>query len=332
MKYATILKMNPFKKTISALGLVGAMCFSGCTEDNIPVNPPVYNPPARVSYQPAPVSQRSHSPINSLPAEQVPDTYNFNSDSLRYTNKYEEKLLTSPTLTIEEKLLSLGKFYHIYPGKNTKQKPIATVKGKNWNWLNDVFVLKTVDGKILASEKEVFKFFKFTRAANCFDGNGRNYGYIGEELNWKDALTFGHVFHIYDSNKFQIGRSVRGALTGDITIRNNAGNNDYFADKELLHIRDRFVLYVQNPNSRIPRVHAILLTCIEEALMDAEAARARESSSKSSVLGTSDRQAKEKMKKSMDKFKENMKKIEENMKNFMYRSFYFEDPNYINKR
>lgn len=203
-----------------------------------------------------------------IPRNPIPDgvAERVDRDS---SNQYEDKLRSTKVITIKEKTFGMGKDYDII----IDDKDVATVSGKDFRFLGgDLFTLKTLDGKILASEKEHKDFLQMDRAASVYDGNGELTGYIGERC-WKDLFSWGHIFYLYDKDQKEIGSSKRVGNTslGSHKIYNNKGNVVYDVNKKFILLGgDKYVI-TKVDESAIPIEHAILITCIEDAIMDAEA-------------------------------------------------------------
>ena len=119
---------------------------------------------------------------------------------------YEQKLRNAKVITIKERVLNMGRDYDVFAG----DEKVATVSGKDIRLapgvVGDVFKLKTKDGKLLAYEQEHKKFLKLNRVASCYDSEGNLMGYFGEEK-IRDLFSFSYVFHFYDAEKNEIGKS-----------------------------------------------------------------------------------------------------------------------------
>jgi uncharacterized protein YxjI len=92
----------------------------------------------------------------------------------------ESDLRSAREIRIEEKVFNRGKDYDV----KVDGQIVAKVAGKNFRmpWQGDVFTLQTVDGVVLASEKEhKRRMFESNRSAAISDGAGGIWGYIGEQ-------------------------------------------------------------------------------------------------------------------------------------------------------
>ena len=179
----------------------------------------------------------------------------------------EQQLRSALEVKIEERVINLGKDYDIL----VRGQKVATVSGKNVRIMSgDVFTLTTVDGKVLASEKEHKSFFALNRAASCYDSKGELTGYLGEER-FKDFLFLSYTFHFYDADKKEIGTSKKlgkSALNSH-NLYDGAGNVDYTIDKHFSLVGDSYTLKILDHESAIPLTSAIFMVCIEDAIGDA---------------------------------------------------------------
>lgn len=181
-------------------------------------------------------------------------------------SSYENKLRGASEIVISEKVLTVGKHYDVYVGS----EKVADVTGKAIEIWGDVFTLKTVDGKVLASEKECKSFLKLNRSAICYDKNSNVIGYIGEEK-ISDLLSWSYVFHFYDLNQMEIGKSKKlgKSALNKHKLYDNQGNVDYDVDKKLNILSDKYVLKRLDFESTISLEFAIFIVCIEDAIADA---------------------------------------------------------------
>jgi len=184
---------------------------------------------------------------------------------------FEQRLREADEIIIQEHVANIGKDYDIY----VKGERVATVSGKNAKLWGDVFTLKTVDGKVLGSEKEHKRILGWNRTAAFYDPNGKLNGFLGEEK-VSDMFTLGYIFHFRDENKNKLGKSQKiGKSAINLHyLYDNQGNTDYSIDKKftvagsLSAKGDKYVLMVKDRESSIPLEHAIFLTCIEDAIAD----------------------------------------------------------------
>jgi len=190
-----------------------------------------------------------------------------NNNSTEIIN-YEQKLRTASTITISEYVISLGKDYDIL----ADGVKVGTVEGKNLKLWGDVFTLKILDGKVLASEKENKRIlFQYNREASVHDVNDTIIGYFAEEK-FNDWLSWGYIFHFYDADRNEVGKSQKigkGAWNYH-KLFDNQGNTDYTVDKKFVMMGgDKYEIQVHDFESAIPLEQAILLICVEDAIADA---------------------------------------------------------------
>ena len=177
-----------------------------------------------------------------------------------------QRLNNASQITIEERVLNIGKDYNIIVGR----EKVASVSGKDINVIGgDVFTLTTVDGQVLASEKEHTRFLSLSRTASCYDAQGKLTGYIGEEK-LKDFFSLSYVFHFYDANKQDLGtsRKLGKSSFNRHNLYDAQGNADYNIDKHFSLIGDTYTLTVLDKTSAIPLTSAIFMVCIEDAIGD----------------------------------------------------------------
>jgi len=189
---------------------------------------------------------------------------------------YEQKLFDADKVVIKEKIFSWGKDYRVF----VDDIKVASVTGKNFKFFEgDEFILRTEDGKVIASEKEHYKLFKLDRTASCFDADGNLTGYIGEET-WNDFFSLKYQFHVYDANQNKIGSSKKTLLSllSKQELQDNQGNTDYTIH-EKLGLKDIYEITVLDQNSSITLDKAIFLTCIVDAVTDAAESDSDDSSS-----------------------------------------------------
>jgi len=181
-------------------------------------------------------------------------------------NTNAKKIYDATSITVEEYVMSLGKKYAI----KIDDKDVGTVSGNVFKPFGDVFTLKTIDGVVMAKEKEVKRFLRLNRAAVCYDPDGKESGFIGEEV-FNDWGSISYVFHFYDANKNELGSSRKlGKSCFNIhKLYDDQGSFDYDIDKKAVFLSgDKYVLTIKNPKSKIPVEHAILLVCIEDVIGD----------------------------------------------------------------
>jgi len=207
----------------------------------------------------------NNTPSDTIPRNERPQAVERPAEEHRAS--ITDRLFAARTILVDERMLSWGKEYEIKVAGET----LATVEGKNWKTWTDLFTLTTIDGVVLASERENMRAFGPNRSAAFFDGDGRPSGYFSEDT-LSDFLRWGHRIHIYATDGHEIGVSKRTPGFGGYTqtITDAAGVTQYVIEKKFA-LGHEFELVVSNPQSAIPLPQAILLTCVEDAITDAEA-------------------------------------------------------------
>ena len=150
--------------------------------------------------------------------------------------------------------------------------------------LLDVFTLKTIDGQVLAYEKEDIRIKRMSmnRLSNVYDANGNPTGSL-KENKLKDFGKLKYIFHIYDEDGHEIGASEKFSNISFIQtfkIKDYSGQVEYDIDKKTIFnlFKDKYVISVQDNNPIVPLYKAIFVTCIEDAIGDAQASSSSSSS------------------------------------------------------
>lgn len=183
---------------------------------------------------------------------------------------YGWMLRNASRVTVEEDFFTWGKTYDIFVNKD-KEK-VGQVKGEVLPLWGDTYVLRDLAGNILAKEKEKKRVIAIDRSADFFDGEGNLIGNVSEET-WEDLLSFKRIFHFYDPSGVEIGQSEKSSISfgyADLNILDKKGQTDYTIEREFTLLDDEYTITVHDPNSRIPIEQAVLITCIEDAIADAQ--------------------------------------------------------------
>jgi uncharacterized protein YxjI len=178
---------------------------------------------------------------------------------------YKEALQSARNITVKEKVWSLGKHYIIF----ADGKEVAKVKGKDLPLWADKFVLTTLDGRKIAHEDEIKKFFQLDRVAEVFDSENKLCGFIGEKTT-EDFFSWSHKFHIYDKNRREIGVSSNfgNGMFGNFSIKDSPGKVCYNIKKKFDFV-DVYQMEVFDRET-IPVEIAIFIVCIEDAIKDSK--------------------------------------------------------------
>ena len=182
-----------------------------------------------------------------------------NTDYLSVINK-------TASVKVEEAYYSFSKSYNIY----VDDKKIATITGEYVNYDGDVFTLKDVNGKVLAKEKQIRRYgMRLNRLAHVMDANGKTTGYIGEDL-IRDWLAWDkYKFHIYDANEKELAytKEILWSTYNDFEIYDS--NTSIYSIREQWSWVDTYLI-TKNEESNIKMTDVIFLTCIIDAIRDAE--------------------------------------------------------------
>ncbi|MGF7535042.1 hypothetical protein AAGG74_15335 [Bacillus mexicanus] len=182
------------------------------------------------------------------------------------SEKYEELLSNTNEFRIKEATFSLGKAYNVYVDDTL----VATVKGEVIKVTGDVLTMTDPNDKLLIKEKQIKRWgFKFTRSGVFLDENDNEIGYLGEKTITK-LTNLGHYFHFYDKNKEEIGVSdeIVFSFLKKYDFKDSKGNIAYKVKQEPGFV-DKYTVTV-NDDKNIPRLQAIIMICIQDAIKDAE--------------------------------------------------------------
>ena len=180
---------------------------------------------------------------------------------------YIKLLNNAKEIKINESFISFGKHYKIY----ADGKEVADVKGKLINAFGDTFVMKDKAGHFITEEKQEKRWsLKYTRNAVFTDENNNITGYISETTLSK-LFSIGYYFHFYDKNKKEIGVSdqVNFSLLKQNNFYDEQKNLNYHVEQKISILGDKYVIQVKD-NKNIPVYQAVMMTCIEDAIKDAE--------------------------------------------------------------
>lgn len=180
---------------------------------------------------------------------------------------YQALLDNASKVTIKEAMISLGKEYDVY----VNGQQVAEVHGKIFKGFGDTFTLTDENGNILDKEKQVKRWgISLNRSAVIEDAKGNVVGYIGEQTLDK-FLSFGYVFHFYDKNRKEIGKSneVVFSLLKQYKYSDNDGQLAYQVNANLNLFKSSYTLTVKD-KSQISLNDAILMVCIQDAIYQAD--------------------------------------------------------------
>lgn len=132
-------------------------------------------------------------------SSEIKDT---NDDESSLPEDYSSLIEEATTVNVKERFVSLTKTYDVY----VDGKEIGSVSGEYVNITGDIFTLTDANGNEIAKEKQIKRWgVRLNRLANLMDQDGNTTGYIGEEY-FTDFFSLSkYNFHIYDSNKNELG-------------------------------------------------------------------------------------------------------------------------------
>lgn len=177
------------------------------------------------------------------------------------------KLTNAKTIKITTDIISVNSGHTVY----INDEEFGTINGKYINVTGDKFILKSKDGTVLASEKQIKRWnVKLNRLAEVYDFEGNVVGYIGEEK-IKDMFKYGYVFHFYDKNKNEIGYTNKQfiSLMDTYNIYNMSNELCYKVKENFNLIQDSYDIEVINSND-IPAEQAVFFTSIVNAIRNAD--------------------------------------------------------------
>lgn len=180
------------------------------------------------------------------------------------------KLANAKTIKITTDIVSLNSGHTVY----IDDEKFGTISGKYVNVTGDKFTLKSKDGTILASEKQIKRWnVKLNRMAEVYNFEGNVVGYIGEEK-IKDMFKYGYVFHFYDKNKNEIGYTNKQfiSLMDTYKIFNMSDELCYEVKENFNLIQDSYDIEVINSND-IPAEQAVFFTSIVNAIRNADTSK-----------------------------------------------------------
>ncbi|VVB78191.1 Uncharacterised protein [uncultured archaeon] len=184
---------------------------------------------------------------------------------------FDKRIKEASQIEIQEAIMTIGKEYDIY----VNNERVGEVDGKSFKIWGDEFQLKTLDEKLLASEKESKRIFAWNRQATFYGPNGNVTGHLGEER-WNDMFTWGYVFHFHNAAGTEVGKSQKIGRTAVFNINDiydSKGNIEYKIEKKFNILRDTYLITVKQGDKVIPIEQAILLTCIEDAIKDSQTSK-----------------------------------------------------------
>ena len=190
------------------------------------------------------------------------DKVSLNSAAIRNPSLIEE----ATTVNVKERFVSLTKTYDVY----VDGKEIGSVSGEYVNITGDIFTLTDANGNEIAKEKQIKRWgVRLNRLANLMDQDGNTTGYIGEEY-FTDFFSLSkYNFHIYDSNKNELGYTQEEimSLYYEFNVYNDLTGEILFNISKQPDMVDSYKI-VKKQDSDISMKDIIFLTCIIDAIED----------------------------------------------------------------
>lgn len=191
-----------------------------------------------------------------------------NTEQIEQLNYYQSLLTNAQTIKVSVDPFSINPEYDI----TINGQEFGEVEGKYFNVIGDVFTLEDEAGNVWGSEKQIKRWgVKLNRLAQVMNPDGETVGYIGEEK-VKDLFKYGYSFHFYDEAKNEIAHSdqVFFSITRQYKIKDNEGNLLYNIKGNFLALTNTYTIEVVD-SSVVPVEQAIFLTCILDAISNADA-------------------------------------------------------------
>lgn len=158
-----------------------------------------------------------------------------------------EVLRNANNITLEEKLVKTKKDYRVI----ADGKEVGRISGKFINVTGEVLELSDMKGNVKKVEKQSKRWgIKINRMGSIQNVDGTVTGYIGEEK-IKDMTKIGHRYHLYNSDKEEIGTSKQEifAVTKKLDIYDMEGNIDYEIDKRFLSLANKFDIKIKDTSN-----------------------------------------------------------------------------------
>lgn len=195
-----------------------------------------------------------------------------NDKAILYNQSEEEKdlldiLKSSKNIVLEEKFVKAKKDYRII----ADGEEVGRISGKYINLTGEVLELSDMEGNVKKIEKQSKRWgVKINRMGSIQNVDGSITGYIGEEK-IKDMFKIGHRYHIYNSDREEVGTSKEEifSVTKKMDIYDMDGNIDYEIDKKVLSLTNSFDIKIKD-NSNINVEDILFYTVIQNEISNSE--------------------------------------------------------------
>lgn len=196
-----------------------------------------------------------------------------NNDKIIVYNQSEEEkdlldiLKSSKNIVLEEKFIKAKKDYKII----ADGKEVGRISGKYINLMGEVLELSDMEGNVKKIEKQSKRWgVKINRMGSIQNVDGSITGYIGEEK-IEDMFKIGHRYHIYNSDREEIGTSKEEifTVTKKMDIYDMDGNIDYEIDEKVLSLTNSFDIKIKD-NSNINVEDILFYTVIQNEISNSK--------------------------------------------------------------
>ncbi len=185
----------------------------------------------------------------------------------------EQTLLSAKEIQVNKKLNLFRDVYEVEVDGNV----IATITGKVVKDFGNEFVLKTEDGKILATEYQMKRTFNFSidRQGEFKGADGQVTGYMGEKI-LSDFPNWGLKFHFFDLDEEETGyteQTTRLKLNKGTSIIGTDGEEEYLVKQDnRIVLPSNYTISVMQDDEdlSVSRIEAIVITAIEDAIVTAK--------------------------------------------------------------
>lgn len=195
-----------------------------------------------------------------------------NDKAIVFNQREEEKdlldiLKSSKNIVLEEKFVKAKKDYRII----ADGEEVGRISGKYINLTGEVLELSDMEGNVKKIEKQSKRWgVKINRMGSIQNVDGSITGYIGEEK-IKDMFKIGHRYHIYNSDREEVGTSKEEifSVTKKMDIYDMDGNIDYEIDEKVLSLTNSFDIKIKD-NSNINVEDILFYTVIQNEISNSE--------------------------------------------------------------
>lgn len=181
---------------------------------------------------------------DSLPE---PPSDTSDSDSILH------RLNTADDITLTKKTFTMNDQWNV----EVEGTIIATIEGKTFPVWGDTYVMRTMNGNLMASEAENIQFAG--HGATLYDYENKHVGTIKDEL-----FSWGYKFHVIDADGKDVGYTQQKIANWSLTfdIKDAGGTVEYHVSKKALSFNDELTIERKNDDTRINGLQAVWLASI----------------------------------------------------------------------